>query len=226
MLGRLLATIAIWLAVPATVQAETRMAVGGGWALLEAPTMPRAALVLIPGGDGNLGLTPDGTVTRLQNNQLVRTRRDYPLLGLATLTVDHDVFLPDAVTYMRSYGVPVVVVATSRGALRAAGALTGRPDAMVLTAATLDTMKQMLDGPETLPPLLLIHHRNDGCFGTPPQSAEQFAAWAGGTAELLWMEGGQNEGDACRAMSHHGFNGLDDKVVAATAEFALRPRER
>ena len=40
------------------------------------------------------------------------------------------------------------------------------------------------------------------------------------------MEGGQNEGDACRAMSHHGFNGLDDKVVAATAEFALRPRER
>jgi len=202
------------------------MSIGGGWALLNVPAVTRAALVLIPGGDGNLGLLPDGTVTRLFNNQLVRTRRDYLLLGLATLTVDHDVFLPDAVTYMRAFGVPVVVVATSRGALRAAGALTGRPDAMVLTAAMLDTMKPMLDGPETLPPLLLIHHRSDACFVTTPQSAERFAAWVGGTAELLWMEGGQNEGDACRAMSHHGFNGLDDKVVAATAEFALRPRER
>jgi hypothetical protein len=54
---------------------------------------------------------------------------------------------------------------------------------MVLTAATLDTMKPMLDGLETLPPLLLSHHRNDACFATMPQSAERFAAWVGGTAD-------------------------------------------
>jgi hypothetical protein len=219
--------IAVWLTLVAPASAEMRISVGGGSALVNAPDKPRAALVLIPGGDGKLGLTEDGTVTRLNFNQLVRTRQDYMLLGLATLTVDHDVFLPDAVAYMRAtYGVPVVVVATSRGALRAASALDARPDALVLTAAMLETMKPMLEGPESLPPLLLIHHRKDACWATTPAAAERFAAWAGDKAELLWMEGGIDEGDPCRPMGHHGFNGLDDKVVAATAEFAMRRREK
>lgn len=218
--------VALWLAllVPAVAVAETRVAIGNGNALLNAPDgAPRAALVLIPGGDGDLGLSADGAVTRLKQNQLVRTRRDYALLGLATLTVDRDVFLPDAVAYLRStFGVPVIVVATSRGALRVPSALDGRPDGLVLTAAMLETMRQMLEESESLPRLLLIHHRGDACWATTPAAAESFAAWVGSKAELLWMEGGHNEGDPCLPMSHHGFNGLDDKVIAATAEFALR----
>jgi hypothetical protein len=73
-----------------------------------------------------------------------------------------------------------------------------------------------------LPPTLVVHHRQDGCRKTAPEGVAPFIAWAHGKARVVWLDGGESEGDPCEAMAHHGFNGLDGKVVSVVAAFAQR----
>ena len=54
------------LASPA--RADEAVALSGGYGLLNAPRAPRAAIVLIPGGNGHLGIRPDGSQYRIANN--------------------------------------------------------------------------------------------------------------------------------------------------------------
>jgi hypothetical protein len=42
-----------------------------------------------------------------------------------------------------------------------------------------------------------------------------------GQTRVVWLDGGEDDGDGCEAMAHHGFNGLDGKVVSVVAAFAL-----
>lgn len=68
--------------------ADQAVQVGGGLALLNKPATARASAILIPGGDGVLGVRPDGSFSGLSGNQLVRTRKAYLAHGVATLTID------------------------------------------------------------------------------------------------------------------------------------------
>jgi hypothetical protein len=43
--------------------------------------------------------------------------------------------------------------------------------------------------------------------------------WAAGRARVTWVDGGESEGNACEALSHHGFNGVESRMVAAVAGF-------
>jgi hypothetical protein len=117
---------------------------------------------------------------------------------------------------------PVTVIATSRGTIRAAEGIArgARPDKLVLTSGFLtnesgsnQNVASILGSPAALPPTLVIHHRQDTCRFTQPAGAESFARWAGGRVRVAWMEGGVSSGDPCEASSHHGFNGLDARVV-------------
>jgi hypothetical protein len=54
---------AAFLLVPAAM-ADKAVTVGGGLALLNKPASPLASAVLIPGGDGDLGVRPDGGAFR------------------------------------------------------------------------------------------------------------------------------------------------------------------
>jgi len=40
-----------------------------------------------------------------------------------------------------------------------------------------------------------------------------------GRARVTWVDGGESEGNACEALSHHGFNGVESRMVAAVAGF-------
>jgi hypothetical protein len=120
------------------------------------------------------------------------------------------------------------VVATSRGTLRAAEGIArgALPDALVLTSGMLtsesgsaENVVAILGSPGILPPTLVIHHRHDGCRVSQPAGVEPFIRWAAGRARVVWLDGGMSTGDPCRPPSHHGFNGIDDQVVALTAEF-------
>jgi hypothetical protein len=209
---------------PAIAQADQAVGIGGALALLNKPESPRASLILIPGSDGQLRIQKDGSFSGLVANQLVRTRKDYLKHGIATLTVDHDLSIPASIAYMRQITSPVVVVATSRGSLRVPAGLSAKPDGIVLTAALLDDLRGMLGSPALLPRTLVLHHRQDGCYVTPPTSVPPFEAWGGTKVTVIWMTGGIDAGDACRARSHHGFNGLDDLVVSTVAQFATSRR--
>jgi hypothetical protein len=207
------------LANPA--RADLAIFVGGDWALINIPANPRASLILIPGGDGALGVQPDGRFSRLRGNQLVRTRKDYLAHGIATLTIDKGVDLATAITHMRKLASPVIVAATSLGSLRIAKGLSAKPDGIVLTSAFLQDVQSMIKDPARLPPTLVVHHRSDRCWATPPNAVSRFKEWGGGSVTTVWLEGGRDDGDPCEAHSSHGFYGLDGQVVDAIARFVL-----
>jgi hypothetical protein len=205
----------------ATARADQAVQVGGAWALLNAPAGgAKASAILIPGGDGELGVKPDGSFSALKGNQVVRTRKAYLGHGIATLTIDSGVNVAAAVAYMRKLGGPVAVVATSRGTLRVASALSAKPDSIVLTAGFLDDVRGAVGSPSRLPRTLVVHHRQDGCKKTPPRAVEPFKAWGGAKVTVVWKSGGVNEGDPCQAKGYHGFSGLDGEVVSTVASFA------
>jgi hypothetical protein len=199
----------------------------GGYAVLTSPAgRPRGAIILMPGGDGSLGITGDGRITRLMGNQLVRTRAAYARAGFATLTLDSWGDPAAAVAHMRTIARPVVVVATSRGATRIHRALPARPDAIVITSGMLDAFQQNVGSPGALPPTLIIHHRQDSCRVTLPALVDPFIAWSAGRARVVWLTGGTDQGDPCQAAGHHGFAGLDGQVVSRVTGFAGSVRGR
>jgi hypothetical protein len=222
----LLVLFSIFAAAPAS--ADETVSVGGGQAVLLRPAAPTASVILLPGGDGNIGAAPGGVITRLKNNQLVRTRDAYKAHGLAVLVLDRGISLGAAIDYMGRIKRPVIVVGTSRGTLRAAQGIArgARPDALVLTSGFLTdqsgekkNVAGILGSPANLPRTLVIHHRHDGCKYTQPAGVEPFIKWAGGKARVVWLDGGSAQGNPCKARGHHGYNGLDARVVSLAAGF-------
>jgi len=208
--------------------ADETVGIGGSRAVLIRPDAPRGSVILLPGGDGAIAAGDHGDINALKFNQLVRTRHAYAARGLAVLVVDANTPLDGAVQYMAGIKRPVTVIATSRGSLRAAEGIArgARPDALVLTSGFLSAesgsgqnVMSILGSPESLPPTLIIHHSQDSCRFTLPTGVEPFVKWSSGRARAVWMSGGINEGDACRARAYHGFNGLDEQVVGIAAEF-------
>jgi len=222
--ARLSAAVAAALAVVlgGVACADETVNIGGANAVLLRPNAPHGSIILMPGGDGVIAAGPNGEINRLKLNQLVRTRHAYMARGFAVLVVDAGTDLANAVNYMAAIKRPVTVVATSRGTIRAAEGIArgARPDKLVLTSGFLtnesggnQNVASILGSPAALPPTLIIHHRQDTCRFTQPAGVEPFARWAGGRARVAWVEGGVSSGDPCEAGGHHGFNGLDARVV-------------
>ena len=209
----------------------SRVEVGGVSAVLLMPPKPVASLILLTGGPGKVGIAPDGSVTAGGGNQLVRTREAYAAKGFAVLVPDVGYDLAALVSSMAAIKRPVTVAGTSRGTQRAARGLAAgaRPDKLVLTSGLLapesgadQSVIGILGDPARLPPTLVIHHRADGCRVTRPEGVEPFPKWGGKRVTVRWLDGGNDDGDACEARGHHGFNGLDGAVVSAVSAFARR----
>lgn len=208
--------------------AQQTVSIGDSKAVLLRPSDPKASVILMPGGDGRIGVGVGGTITKEVNNQLVRTRMSYFQRGFAVLIVDADVDLAQAVQFIAEIKRPVTVIATSRGTLRAARGIAdgARPDALVLTSGFLtnesggrENVANILGTPRDLPHTLIIHHRHDGCHWTSPAGVDPFIHWAAGRARVEWLDGGIASGNPCKARAYHGFNGLDEQVVSLAAGF-------
>ena len=222
------AAFALLLFAMGAAHADETVNVGGAGAVLLRPAAPHGSVILMPGGNGYIGVVPGGVITRLKGNQLVRTREAYKAHGLAVLVIDANADLAAAVEYMARIKRPVTVIATSRGTLRAAQGIAAgaRPDALVLTSGFLtdesgssQNVARILGSPAKLPRTLVIEHRNDTCRFTQPAGVEPFIRWAHGKARVAWVDGGSSVGNPCEARAHHGFNGLDGRVVSLAAGF-------
>jgi len=125
-------------------------------------------------------------------------------------------------------------VGTSRGTQSVAFVATmlpaaeGGPDGIVLTSTILTD-----PGSPPVPamplanitaPVLVAHHKLDGCgfcnYRDLPKLMDKLTAVP--RKELLTFEGGMNRGDPCDAMAYHGFNGIEQEVVAKVAEWITR----
>lgn len=207
--------------------AVSTVEVGGSNSILIVPAKPVASVILLAGGNGDIAVGADGEVAR-PGNQLVRTRFDYAAKGFAVLVPDIGYDLSALVEYMAKIKKPVVVVATSRGTQRAANGISegARPDKLVLTSGFLSNdsgaksnVMTIVKDPALLPPMLIVHHRQDHCFVTKPEGVAPFMSWVDTKAKLVWLDGGEDGGDACEADSYHGLKGLDQKVVDVVSGF-------
>ena len=231
------------LLLAAPVQAQTEPSVstvrtGGVQAVLITPAKPVGSIILLAGGDGRIGVGEDGAIAR-QGNQLVRTRMAYARKGFAVLVPDRGYELAALIELMKGVKRPVTVVGTSRGSQWAAEgvAVGARPDKLVLTSGVLSEAStgeppgnirrrgesnaiSLLGSPALLPPTLVVHHRQDRCWLTSPEGVAPFLAWSKGKAKVIWLDGGEENGDPCEAKGHHGFAGIDSKVVDTVSAFA------
>ena len=221
-----------------TAPSVTTVQAGGVEAVLIKPAKPIGSIILLAGGDGRIGVEAGGVITR-RGNQLVRTRMAYALKGFAVLVPDRGYELAPLVDLMKSVKGPVTVVGTSRGTQWAAEGISAgaRPDKLVLTSGLLSEAStgerpgnirrreerhaiSILGSRALLPPTLVVHHRQDKCWLTSPEGVAPFIAWSKGKAKAIWLDGGEEVGNPCEAKGHHGFAGIDQKVVDAVADFA------
>jgi hypothetical protein len=126
------------------------------------------------------------------------------------------------------YGRKVWLVGTSRGTHSAAtGALqlqgASAPDGIVLTSTILgrsrfgdSTARPLteLDLTALRMPVLVVHHEQDPCGVCAPAQLPALMQRLPVGTPLHMFTGGQSRGAPCDPFSHHGFNGIEDRVVA------------
>jgi len=147
------------------------------------------------------------------------------------MTIEHAGDIKKTIRRLRKKypGLPLWLVGTSRGSTSvanvAANIKEGGPDGVVLTSSVGVTTRH---GGNVLDfnlggiakPVLVAHHNDDGCALTTISGAKDTKAALTGSksAELLIFEGGSSgNGKECGAKSHHGFLGIEEKVVEAIA---------
>lgn len=158
-------------------------------------------------------------------------RQNSPYLGGFRQKPEHVADIRAVIAWLKQQAnIPVWLVGTSRGTQSAAFIATqlapadGGPDGVVLSSTILTDKPPSRPVPE-MPlgkihvPTLIVHHKQDGCglckYGDLPNLMDKLSAVP--RKELLTFEGGKNQGDPCEAMAYHGFNGIEQEVVARIA---------
>ncbi len=209
--------------------------------LWDAPSQPRATLLMLPGGSGEVGLRQDGDL-RHDANFVVRTRADWVRLGYAVLipdTIDRSNLrgvrstpaygaLVDALAAyaQKQVRAPVFLLGTSQGTIAAVnGAAHARPglvSGVVLAEAvsvpgrfsTETVFDADLQGVRV--PVLVVADLADACDVAPPTMAPRVAAAMARSpsVQVLTVGGGVQEAEkACGSLSPHGYYGVEDEVV-------------
>ena len=207
----------------------------------------KAAVILFAGGHGGLQLDDSGRPRTLRNNFLVRSASRFVAHGLTVAVVDapsdrqsepflfgfresaaHATDVQAVIAWLKAQSpAPVWLVGTSRGTQSAAAAAvalkSGGPDGIVLTSTILTDRKGTpvpdMAVDQLKVPVLVVHHEQDACraclFSDVPRLMRKLGPVA--RKELITFRGGENHGDACEALSYHGYNGLESDVVARIA---------
>ena len=163
-------------------------------------------------------------------------RQDSPYLGGFRQTPEHVADLKAVIRWLKAQAsIPVWLVGTSRGTQSAAFVATqltpedGGPDGLVLTSTILTDKPGNRPVPE-MPlgrirvPTLVVHHRQDGCAHCRFDQVQGLMdrLTAAPRKELLAFDGGTSQGDPCEARAYHGFNGIEDQVVARIVSWITR----
>jgi len=159
-------------------------------------------------------------------------RQSPPYLSMFRQTPEHVADIKAVIAWLKQQAkLPVWLVGTSRGTQSAAFVATrlppadGGPDGLVLTSTILSDNKGRpvpeMDLDKISVPVLVVHHKRDGCkhcaYAEIPGLMDKLGAAP--RKELLTFDGGQDRGDPCEALAHHGFNGIEKDVVVKIAQW-------
>jgi pimeloyl-ACP methyl ester carboxylesterase len=210
--------------------------------LFVAPAaQPAAVVVMLPGGDGVIGIADDGVIAR-PNNFLIRTRELWLAQGFLFVAVDtppgqgrdrtsdagQRAIAAIVAEVRKRSSAPIWLVGTSAGAPAAMTGAASLPAGTIHGVAisspvsTGGKREAVFDAKleRIAVPVLIQIHEDDGCQLTPPANAPRIkAALTGAPAvEIQQFSGGSfPRSGPCEALAQHGFLGIEDKVVAAAA---------
>ena len=207
---------------------------------------PVASAVLLQGGSGAIGIYPNGTTEssgflatgaeRFTRNGISVAIPDVPSdrnhLHDFRATPEHAQDNAVLVAFLRQQArVPVWAIGTSNGSLSAAASTTRLkekgPNGIVLTAAVtkrpVSQAHPVTDAPlgEVTVPVLLVHHKEDGCMVTPYAAMPDLLAAlkSARKTELIGVEGGSpGSGTPCGG-GHHQFLGIEAEVTKSISDW-------
>jgi hypothetical protein len=205
-------------APPAAVVSDVPVADGTERVLFQGGRQARAIVVLLPGGDGIIGLDSGGGVHQLGGNFLVRTLGQWVAQGFAVVLPDapngtsltgqrHLPAYADAISRAIDFGrsraaLPVWLIGTSAGttaAVNGAAHLGAKVSGAVLTSsvtrrtgASGETIFDAEPGAVAVP-VLVVGNEYDTCPDTPPGDAPMVlsALTRSPRKELVMVRSGQ-----------------------------------
>lgn len=181
---------------------------------------PKYAVILMPGGNGNVSpYMQDGKIFfQLAGNFLIRSRDLFADSETIVVSTDSTgsaervkAILDDLKT--RYQNLDVYIIGTSKGTystMQLGLRMDGQVQGFVHTASmssigSYDTTKLMSRH-------LLVHHVQDGCSLTGYSGAKANHDKYGTT--LISVDGGDSYGDPCLAQAYHGFKNIEKNVVS------------
>jgi hypothetical protein len=215
---------------------------------LAPPTPPRAAVVMFPGGDGRIGLFPNGTISR-DGNFLIRTRALWLARRFLFVAVDAAMgragtkgdrvgpssqrAIAEIVRLVRQRTpTPIWLAGTSAGAPAALAGAASLPKGAIRGVAISSPVSvpgehdSVFDVPldRVTVPVLIQINREDACRSTPTFNAPRIKAalTASPVVEVQEFTGGDlPRSGPCEAFARHGFLGIEGQVVNAAATWML-----
>lgn len=215
--------------------------------LLNTPEVPpKAVLLMFPGGNGADMFHETGGRMHLGKNFLVRTSPQTVQQGMAVAIVDvpsdqpngmsagfrntpeHVQDIRKVIDFLDARGLKsIYLVGTSMGTLSAAYLGMELKDSRIKGLILTSTVTQYVAGlrlPQIAFPVLLVHHRDDGCKLCPFQEATALKTKLSGSPRVDFVEvqgGDPPQSGPCQALSQHGFWGVEPQVVKVMVDWAL-----
>ncbi len=204
----------------------------------------RAVLVMIPGGEGRIGLIPGRTDLGGFYGKALKPLSDptktsgrvhvvifdspYPLAvgslyPTSRASSDHLARIEKVVTFYRQkFGLPVWLMGHSNGAASVAEFIRDR-ESLVAGAIFSASRAGMKISTKAALPILFIHHRADGCPAADAKGDfsmfEAMRAAGKTNAAFVWLEGGSTEaGNPCGS-GYHMYFGAEAEAYRAIDAF-------
>jgi hypothetical protein len=208
--------------------------------LFVAPPKPKAIIIMLPGGSGDIGLTRGGDIRHDENFE-VRTRRLWVARGYAVL-------IPDAIDRsnlrgLRSspeyaglvvsmidfahdqFAAPVFLLGTSQGSIAAMNGAAHAPPGSLAGVILTESVSVLGGSRETVFDAdpqdvriraLLLANQDDRCEVAPPAMAPEIVAAMTHSPDvkLELVSGGISQSSKdCGSLTPHGYYGIEDQIV-------------
>jgi hypothetical protein len=216
--------------------------------LYVSPEHPRATLVMLPGGAGDIGVDGEGDIANGMNF-VVRARDLWVGEGFAVL-------IPDAIDGENLRGVrsspqygrlvgelvaaaheesraPVFLLGTSQGAIAAMNGAASLHNGEIAGVILSESVSRPGESQETVfdahpervnVPALVVANSDDRCDVAPPGDAAKIAAAMkqAPQVKVLDVSGGEQRSKrACGSLSPHGYLGIERQVVGAVSAWMM-----
>ena len=210
---------------------------------LLATLNPKALVLLYAGGGGMLKLQDNGSTRN--KHTFVRSKDLWAQYGINAVLVDTPYDLGDLRRvdlrgrdehlhrvgeviefYRTKLNLPIWIFGHSMGTSTVSNFLNQDPKNQNKIAGAIfsGTIRTVTIGNEITIPVEAIHHEQDSCLGSLPENSKRIISDRPNNliSELILIDGGINEGGACGAFAHHGFNQNELQFVDAAAQFILK----